>query len=164
MSMSILLALECYNIDMEIVNRLAFREYDILDKYEAGIVLTGPEGKSVKSGRLNFMGSYVKFLGDELFLINTNIPLYAYTKDELYEPDRSRKLLLSRKELLRLKTKLTERQNLTIVPLKCYTSHSFIKIQIALSKGRKQYQVKSVEKQRTIKRREKEQLKEYLKR
>ena len=149
---------------MEIQNRLAFREYDIIDKYEAGLVLTGPEVKSIKAGRLNFMGSYVKFLGNELFLINASIPLYKYTKDDMYEPDRSRKLLLSHKELARLKTKLLERQNLTIIPLKCYTSHSFIKIQIALSKGRKQYQIKSVEKQRTIKRREKEQLKEYLKR
>lgn len=149
---------------MEIVNRLAFREYEIVSKYEAGIVLTGSEVKSVKNGRLNFKGAYVKFLGSELFMINSSIPLYQYAKDDDYEPERSRKLLLSRKELARLKTKLLERQNLTIIPLKCYTSKSFVKIQIALSKGRKLHQIKSVEKDRAIRRKEKEAAKEYLKR
>ncbi len=148
---------------MQIVNSQAFRQYQILEKFEAGIILTGPEVKSIKNERLDFRGSYIKFIDNELYLIGANIPLYKYSKNDNYDARRSRKLLLKKQELIRLQTKIRERRNLTIVPLKCYTKNGLLKLQIALSKGRKQHEIKSVEKERAIKRREKQAAKEYLK-
>lgn len=148
---------------MQITNRQAYREYQILEKFEAGIILTGAEVKSVKNERLDFKGSYIKFINNELYLIGANIPLYKYARNTDYDPKRSRKLLLNKQELVRLQTKIRERHNLTLVPLKCYTKGNLIKLQIALSKGRHKYEIKSVEKARDIKRREKQMLKEYLK-
>ncbi len=146
-----------------IVNKKAYREYELLHKYEAGIRLTGPEVKAVKNGRLNFEGSYVKLIGNELFLVNADIPLYRYSRIDDYEPNRSRKLLMHRTEITKLQSKIKERPGLTIVPLKCYNIHGFLKLEIALSKGRKRYELKSVEKNRELKRRDKEMAKEYLK-
>ncbi len=148
---------------MNIQNKEAYRKYEVLEEFEAGVELTGPEVKSLKSGRLSMRGSYVKFVGHELYWINASIPLYAYTHDEEYDPERSRKLLLSRTQLTRLDSKLTERQNLTIIPLACYTKGNFIKVKIALSKGRKTHDIKALEKKRDIERADKQRLKEYLK-
>jgi len=148
---------------MEIVNKEAYRKYEVLEEFEAGIVLTGSEVKSLKNARLSMKGSYVKFISHELFWINASIPLYAFATNEDYEPERSRKLLLSRKQLIRLETKLKERQNLTIVPLKCYTAHRLLKLKIALSKGKKTHDIKALEKKRDVVRNEKREAKEYLK-
>ncbi|OGK64710.1 SsrA-binding protein [Candidatus Roizmanbacteria bacterium RIFOXYB2_FULL_41_10] len=146
-----------------IVNKKAYREYEILHKYEAGIKLTGPEVKAVKNGRLNFEGSYVKLIGNELFLVNADIPLYRFSHVEGYEPNRSRKLLMHRTEITKLQSKIKERPGLTIVALKCYNIKGFLKLEIALSKGRKKHELKSVEKNRELKRRDKEMAKEFLK-
>lgn len=146
-----------------IINKKAHREYEVLHKYEAGISLTGPEVKSVKDGRLNFEGSYVKLIGNELFLINADIPLYKYAQVSGYESSRSRKLLLHKQEIIKLISKIKQRPGLTIIPLKCYTNCSLIKLEIALSKGRKQHELKNVEKQREIKRHDKQMAKEFLK-
>ncbi len=148
---------------MEIVNKQALREYSIIDRYDAGIKLTGPEVKSVKNGRLNFRGSYVKLIGGELFLVNADIPQYRFANLEDYDPTRSRKLLLKRAEIDKLQGKIKERPGLTIIPLKCYTTRSLIKCQIALARGRKSHEIKSVEKERELKRKDREMAKEYLK-
>lgn len=147
-----------------IVNKKAYREFEVLHKYEAGISLTGPEVKSVKNGRLNFEGSYVKLIGNELFLVNADIPPYKYSQQTDYEPSRSRKLLLHRDEITKLQSTLKQRPGLTIVPLKCYNTKGLLKLEIALSKGRKKHEIKNVEKQRELKRRDREMAKEYLKR
>lgn len=147
-----------------ITNKKAYREYEILHKYEAGMRLTGPEVKSVKNGRLNFEGSYVKLIGNELYLVNADIPQYKFSRDTDYKPTRSRKLLLHRSEITKLQSTLKQRPGLTIVPLKCYNNRGLLKLEIALSKGRKKYEIKNVEKQRELKRRDREMAKEYLKR
>jgi SsrA-binding protein len=146
-----------------IVNKKAYRKYEILNKLQAGIKLTGPEVKAVKNNRLNFEGSYVKLIGNELYLINADIPLYKFSQATGYESSRSRKLLLHKQEIVRLTSKINQRPGLTIIPLKCYTSKGLIKLEIALSKGRKKHELKSVEKQREIKRKDNEMAKEFLK-
>lgn len=146
-----------------IINKKAYREYEVLQKFEAGIKLLGPEVKSVKNGRLNFEGSYVKLIGNELYLVNADIPLYKFSRQNDYEPTRSRKLLLNRAEITKLQSTLKQRPGLTIVPLKCYNNRGLLKLKIALSKGRKKHEIKSVEKQRELKRRDREMAKEFLK-
>lgn len=146
-----------------IVNKKVYREYEVLQKFEAGIKLLGPEVKSVKNGRLNFEGSYVKLIGNELYLVNADIPLYKFSRQNDYEPTRSRKLLLNRAEITKLQSILKQRPGLTIVPLKCYNSRGFLKLEIALSKGRKKHELKNVERNRELKRRDREMAKEFLK-
>ncbi len=146
-----------------IVNKKAYREFEVLKKYEAGIRLTGSEVKSIKNGRLNFEGSYVKLIGNELFLINVDIPRYQFSREAGYESTRSRKLLLHRAELTKLQSTLKQRPGLTIVPLKCYNKGDLLKLEIALSKGRKKHELKSVARNRELKKRDQQMAKEFLK-
>lgn len=146
-----------------IINKKALREYEIITKFEAGIKLTGPEVKAVKNNRLNFEGSYVKLIGNELYLVNADIPQYQFSRVEDYDPARSRKLLLRREEITKLQSKIKERPGMTIIPLRCYNKSNLIKLEIALSKGRKKYELKSVAKNRELKRRDQEMAKEFLK-
>ena len=118
-------------------NKKAFFDYKILEKYEAGMVLIGTEVKSIKMGRINIQGSYVIFKGKELFLLGSNVPAYQpKNAPEKYNPEQPRKLLLRRKEINELIGK-TKEKGLTLVPLKVYTRHGLIKIEIGLAKGAK---------------------------
>jgi SsrA-binding protein len=148
---------------MEIVNKQAYREFTILEEYTAGIKLLGPEVKSVKNNRLILQGSYVKFINKELYLINAEIPLYRFARIDGYDPQRTRKLLLKKTELVRLTAKIKQHPGLTIVPLKCYNKGNLLKLQIALSKGKKGHEIKAVEKTRELKRKDQSMLKEFLK-
>jgi SsrA-binding protein len=148
---------------MELVNKEGYREFTIIETYEAGVKLTGPEVKAIRDNRLVFKGSFIKFMNKELYWINAEIPQYKYAHLVDYEPKRTRKILLKTHEIVRLQGKIKEHPGLTIIPLKCYTKHSFLKLEIALSKGKKAYEIKSVEKNRDIKRHEKQAAKEYLK-
>lgn len=121
---------------MKIINKRAFHDYLISDRIEAGIKLTGPEVKSVKGGRIILEKAYVKIIGSEIYLVNGSIPLYPFARVENYESNRTRKLLLNKKEIIALKSKI-ERSSLTIIPLKCYTKHGLIKLEIGLGKGKK---------------------------
>ena len=136
---------------MNIVNKKVFHEYEILEKFEAGIQLLGSEVKSIRGGRMMLNGSFVRILGDEAYLVNAEIPLYPYARPDGYESKRSRKLLLHAKELLQLKGKVTQ-SNLTIVPLSCYTSKNFIKLQIGLARGKKEHQKREDLKKQAINR------------
>lgn len=148
---------------MEILNKEGYRQYETIETYEAGISLLGQEVKSIKDNRLIFHNGFCKFIGNELFWIGAEIPAYKYARSEGYDPLRNRKLLLEKRELVRLQTKLLAHQNLTIVPLKCYTYRNFLKLKIALSKGRKAHELKSVEKEKDIKRKDLQIAKEFLK-
>lgn len=147
---------------MKIFNKKFTRNYQLLEKYEAGIVLTGPEVKSVRLGRLKLDDAYVKILGSEAYLINAYIPLYQHAQVESYNPTHSRKLLLKKKELIRLKTKLKSGIGLTIVPISCYNKGKLIKIEIGLVKGRKDIEKRKLEKERDISREQAREIKEYL--
>ena len=144
---------------MRIINRRAYHKYQILDRFEAGIKLTGPEVKSIKSGRMKLERAFVKIQGAEAYLVNTHVPPYPFARQENYDPTRSRKLLLHKKEIINLKSKI-EQKNLTIVPLACYTKHSFIKIELGLAKGKKSWEKKELKKTKDLEREMERELKE----
>lgn len=135
---------------MKITNPKVFHDYTILETFEAGIKLIGSEVKSVKGGRMSLDGSFVKIVGSEIYLVNAQIFLYPYARPEGYDIRRTRKLLLHKKEILSLKTKLAS-TSLTIVPIECYNTHGFVKLKIGLGKGKKEY-----EKREKIKKRDTE--------
>jgi len=147
---------------MKIVNRKFHREYQEIEKYEVGIVLNGAEVKSVREGRLKLDDSFVKILGSEAYLVNAQIPLYEYARIPGYDLKRTRKLLLHKGELLRLKTKIASGGSLTLAPLSCYNKGGLIKLEIALVKGRKDIEKRKLEKKRDIERQGKREVKEYM--
>lgn len=136
---------------MKIVNRQAYHEYQILEKIEAGIALTGAEVKSIKSGRIKLQDSFVRIRGSEAWLHNAHIPLYPFADNREYNPTRPRRLLLRRKELRRLNEKVNLR-GLTVVPISCYTKGRLIKLRIALAKGKKAYEKREAIKRRDLQR------------
>ena len=133
------------------INKKAKFDYEILDTLEAGLVLTGPEVKSIRSKQIKLTGSFVTFHGDEAYLLNTHITKYKYASIKDYEPERSRKLLLNKKQIAYLRAKLQEK-GLTIVPLSVYTKGRKIKVEIGIGRGKKQYDKKRVIKERQEKR------------
>ena len=146
---------------VKIFNKKIEREYEVMDKLEAGIVLNGAEVKSIILGRIRLEDSYVKIMDDEAFLVNADISPYQYADNKDYDSKRTRKLLLHSKEILRLKTKMTSKGNLTIMALDCYNKKNLIKVEIALCKGRKTWEVKKIEKNRDEKRRVEKELKNF---
>lgn len=144
------------------MNRSINREYEIVEKLEAGIVLTGAEVKAARAGNIKLEGSHVKIVGNDVTLLNAEISIYQFARPESYDSRRTRRLLLHKKEILRLKTKLASGGNLTIVPIACYTKKSLIKLEIALAKGKKTWEKKRVEKERDEKRRVEKEIKEEM--
>ena len=138
-------------------NRKAHFDYEILEKFEAGLVLSGAEVKSIKNGRMNLTGSYVNFHNGELYLINASIAPYQPKNQPLdYDPLRSRKLLLKKQEISYLAGKVKQK-GLTLVPLKAYNKGRRVKIEIALAKGKKQYDKReAIAKRETAKKIERE--------
>ncbi len=145
------------------MNKTVNREYTILETYEAGFALTGAEVKAVRAGRMKLEGAYVKIIGMELFLVNADIAAYEFARPDNYDVRRTRKLLLHKKEIIRLKTKLDSGSNLTIVPIACYNTHSYLKLEIGLAKAKKTWEKKSVEKEKAEKRRVEKEIKEQMK-
>jgi SsrA-binding protein len=136
------------------INKRAKHDYTILKTYEAGLVLLGHEVKSIKTGHISLKGSYItikqkKDKASEAYLFNAHIPLYkcaSTVKD--YDPYRSRKLLIKKKEINYLVGKKSE-QGLAFIPLKIYTKHGLIKLEFGIGKGKKKY-----DKREDIKKRE----------
>ncbi len=124
---------------MKIVNRKATYDYDITDRIEAGAVLTGQEVKSLKDGHGKLEGAFVRLMGGEAFLVNAEIYPYAFARQEHYDPKRTRKLLLHKKELISLASKM-DTGHLTLVPLSWYTTGHRLKLEIGLAKGKRQYE------------------------
>jgi len=132
-------------------NKQALFNYNILENFEAGLVLKGHEVKSIKSGHLSLKGSFVSLRNSELFLVNAYIPLYKMSGAlPSYDAYRPRKLLLRKREVRRLIGKLSEK-GLTLIPLKAYTKRGKIKIEIGLARGKAKE-----DKRETIKKRESE--------
>jgi len=118
-------------------NKRVFFDYEIFDKIEAGVVLTGTEIKSIRNSKVNINGSFCIFQDNELFIRGIDIAIYDEGSYLNHDPKRDRKLLLHRKQLNKLKIKLDEK-GLTIVPIKLYPNENGIyKIEIGLAKGRK---------------------------
>jgi len=138
-----------YNIVM-IINKLARREYQIGETWMAGLVLTGAEVKSIRGGRGSLRDGYVKMINGELYLVGVDIPQYGHFSGQNYDAKRSRKLLLTGKELLKIQQRL-EGKNVTLVPLQIFFKGRWVKCEIALGKGKKEW-----EKREDIKKRDNE--------
>lgn len=137
---------------MKIFNKKATFEYEILERLEAGVNLTGAEVKSIKGGHAELTGAFVRIIGSEAYLVNAQVYPYTYARPEGYDPKRTRKLLLHKAELIRLKSKL-EGANLTLIPLSWYTKGPLVKLEVGLARGKKQYEKREV-KRREDQRRE----------
>lgn len=132
------------------VNRRARFNYELLDRFEAGLVLVGTEVKALREGRCNLSDGYVDIRNDEAWLIDVNISEYSHGNIQNHEPKRPRKLLLHKVEIKRLTTKILER-GLTCVPLRLYFSEGRAKVEIALGRGKHR-----ADKRETIRRRQEE--------
>jgi SsrA-binding protein len=119
-------------------NRRARHDYSIMDTYEAGIVLTGTEVKSLRAGRASMSDAYASIEGGEVYLRNLHIPEYSQGTWTNHEPRRTRKLLLHRGEIAKLIGK-TQESGLTLVPLQLYFSDGKVKVEIALARGKRDY-------------------------
>lgn len=120
-------------------NRRALHLYAILERFEAGIVLTGSEVKSLRQGRASIAEAYGRISGGEPWLENMHIPPYEQGEKRGYDPLRSRKLLLHRREIERLIGKQKE-QRLTLVPMRVYFSHGLAKVELGLGRGKAEYE------------------------
>ena len=123
---------------MEIKNKKAYFDYEILESFEAGIVLKGTEIKSIRDGKVNLKDSYAVIKNNEVFLLNTHISQYKEGNIFNHDETRTRKLLLHKKEIKKIKEQL-EIQGLTLVPLKLYFKGEYAKILLGLAKGKKLY-------------------------
>lgn len=140
------------NKTINILNKKAKFEFEILDKYQAGIVLAGTEIKSIRLGKASIAESFCEFNNGELFVINATIEEYAYGTHYNHKPKSERKLLLNKKELKKLE-KEVQNKGLTIIPLRLFTNEKGIaKLDIALCKGKKIYDKRNSIKDRDVKR------------
>ena len=119
-------------------NRKARHEYEILDTHEAGIVLKGPEVKSLRAGQLAFRDAFARVEGGEIWLYNLHISPYEQANRANEEPDRVRKLLMHREEIRRLLSK-TEEKGLTLIPLEIYFRKGNVKVLLGVARGRRLY-------------------------
>jgi SsrA-binding protein len=140
-------------------NRAAFHEYHILEKYEAGIALTGTEVKSVLGGRVQLKEGYVAIRDGEAWLFNAHISPYSHGNRENHEPLRTRKLLLHRREIEQL-DQAAVKDGMTLVATRIYLKHRRIKVEVAVARGKKMYDKRETELRRTVERETRAQLKE----
>ncbi len=133
-------------------NRKAFHDFEILERFDAGIELLGHEVKAVRAGKMSLRGAFVAVRGGEAFLLNADIPPYQAknTPDE-YDATRARKLLLTENELGVL-AKAEETKGLTIVPISVYNKGRFLKVEIGIARGKKQFDKREAIKKRDTER------------
>lgn len=143
---------------MELKNRKAYFDYEILEEIEAGIVLTGTEIKSIRNGNANLKDSYAVIKKEEVYLLNMHISEYIEGNIFNHNETRTRKLLLHKKEILKLRDKINLNGN-TLVPLKLYIKNGKAKILLGLAKGKKTYDKRETIKERDINREIKKELK-----
>lgn len=144
---------------MKIVNKKAPGKFNTIEKFEAGIQLLGSEVKAIRLGHVDLDSAYVKLMSGEAFLINAKIFPYKFSRIEGYMEDRTRKLLLHKKEILKIKN-LMDTGKYTIAPLSLYLKNGKFKVEIAVAKGKKEYERRRDLKQQAIKRTQEQELKE----
>jgi SsrA-binding protein len=144
-------------------NRKAFHDFDIEETNEAGIVLTGPEVKSIREGRANLKESYARIRDGEVFLIGAHVSPYANATHREQLPTRDRKLLLHKKEIARLIGKSQE-EGKTLIPLRLYAKNGNIKLEIAVASRKKQYDKRREIARKTAEREMERAMKERLRR
>ena len=131
---------------MQILNKRAKFDYEVIEKLEVGIELLGAEARALREGRGSLNNSYAKFIGDQLYLVNASIQAQG---PRGYEATRSRKLLLHKKEARSLQGKMSQ-QKLTLVPMKVYNTRNLFKLELALAKSRKKYEKRELIKRRDL--------------
>ncbi len=117
-------------------NRKARHDYQIMEVFEAGIQLRGTEMKPIRKGGIQLKDSYVEFLNDEMYLIHAHISVYQASSYNNHEPERKRKLLMKREEINKLYARVREK-GLSIIPLKVYLKQGWVKVEVALAKGKR---------------------------
>ncbi len=132
-------------------NRKAFHDYNIFDKFIAGIVLTGTEIKSIRNSAINLKDSFCKIDDNEIFLYNCHISPYDKGNRHNHEEKRTRKLLLTKKEILKIQSKV-KKDGYTIIPLEVFLTKGFAKIEIGMAKGKKLYDKRDSIAQKDLKR------------
>ena len=145
---------------MEILNRKAKYDYEIFDKYEAGIVLTGTEIKSIRKGSCNLKDSYAIIKNHEAFIINMHISEYSEGNRFNHDERRTRKLLLHKKEIKKLENAITLK-GYTLVPIKLYFKDNKLKVALGVCRGKKDYDKRESIKERDIKREVQKNLNRY---
>ncbi|MDD3656650.1 MAG: SsrA-binding protein SmpB [Atribacterota bacterium] len=140
------------------INRKARHDYHILESFEAGLVLKGTEVKSIRNNQVSIKESYAQFKGNELYIINMHIAPYQFGNRFNLEPKRERKLLLSSRELAKIRGNV-ELKGVTIVPLRLYFKNGYAKLEIALAKGKKLYDKRRDLTQKAIQREAERELK-----
>ena len=141
-------------------NRKAFHDFHIFDKYIAGMVLVGTEIKSIRAGSVNLKDSFAKIEDGEIFLYGCHISKYEQGNRYNHEPERVRKLLLNKKEILKMEGKI-KKDGYTIVPLELFLSRGYAKLEIGLAKGKKLYDKRADMVKKTQNRDIQRQLKNY---
>ncbi|MCJ0743597.1 SsrA-binding protein [Pedobacter montanisoli] len=138
--------------EIQIKNKRAFFDYHILDKYVAGIALLGTEIKSIREGKANMTDSFCMFIGNSLYVRNLHISEYGFSSFYKHDIKRDRALLLTKKELKKLKSK-GEEKGFTIVPLRIFINErGYAKLEIALAQGKKEFDKRETIKERDTKR------------
>ncbi len=129
-------------------NRKALRDYQVVDRHEAGIELRGTEVKSVRGGEINLKGAYARVENGELVLYQMNIALYAHGNRFNHDPERPRRLLMHRREIGRLQVQ-TEQKGLTLIPLSVYMKRGKVKVELGVCRGKRQEDKRETLKRKT---------------
>ncbi len=145
------------------VNKKAFHDYEIIQKFEAGMALVGSEVKSLRAGGVNLKDAYVEIRAGEAILLNSHISPYGNASYNNHEPRRARKLLLHKREIAKCDQRVIVK-GMSIIPLRMYFNEKgYVKIEIALAKGKREYEKKHKIKERDIKREVDRELKHFKK-
>ena len=144
-----------------VTNRKARHEFQLMERFEAGIVLIGSEVKALREGKGNVKEAYVRFSRGELYLVGMHIGEYSHSGYTSHTPVHDRKLLLTRRELKKL-TRLTLEKGVTMVPLSVYLKRGWVKLEFALARGKKQWDKRQDIKQRESDRETKRALKQAI--
>ena len=140
-------------------NKKAMHEYFLTDKYECGIVLKGTEIKSVRAAKVSIKDAYARIKGNEIFIVNMHISKYNHGNIFNHEETRTRKLLLHKKEIIKITNKVNQ-ESLTLIPTLVYLENGLCKIEIAIAKGKKNYDKRQVLKEKDANRRMQKAMKE----
>lgn len=149
---------------MQVFNRIWQRNYSLVEEMEAGVQLTGAEAKSTHAGHVKLDAGYIRIKDSRPVLLNVEIFRYQYDGSPDYNPTRPRNLLLNKKEILRLETKMVTSPGLTIVPIAMYTKGRKIKVKIGLVQGRKDTEKRRLERKNEIRRTQEREVKDFMKR
>ena len=141
-------------------NRKAWHEYHIIEKYEVGIVLYGSEVKAIREGKANIKEAYIRFIDNELFTVGMHIGKYSNEGYSTHSPVRDRKLLLHKKELLKLR-KMVDEKGKTLIPLSLYLKGGRVKVEFGLAQGKKMWDKRKTKMDKDVKRRVDRAMKNY---